>query len=318
MDRVEAHKIGLAAKRLTTFLAVMTLLIVVGGCSSQNGIGVTSPSPVGSTAVKPAGQVDESGTTTVGFTGFNASTLTVTINTVTASAVGQPYIDQGKIHLQILVDAFGNPVPCGTPGGTWERFDGAGGGLVISAGQTAHVTELDDLHSVNSKVNNAKCGDKICIRAQFVTGGGQTKVATHFSDPTPFEIICASACTLTQGFWKTHYPEDWPASVVSGGMTLGTVSYTAAQLESIFNTPVAGNGLISLAHQLIAAKLNIANGVSPSTIASAIASANSMIGGLVAPPVGSGSLAPGATGGLTTTLDNFNSGVTGPGHCPSE
>jgi hypothetical protein len=318
MDRVEAHKIRFAAGRLTTFLAVMGLAIFVVGCSSQNGIGVTAPSAVGSTALKPAGAVDESGTTTVGFTGFNASTLTVTINTATSSPVGQPYIDQGKIHLQILVDSSGNPVPCGTAGATWERIDGAGGGLVISGGHTAHVTDLDDLHSVNSNVNNAKCGDKICIRAQYVTGGGQTKVATHFSDPTPFEIICASACTLTQGFWKTHYPDEWPAVVISGGLTLGTVPYTATQLESIFNTPVGGNGLISLAHQLIAAKLNIANGVSSSTIASAMASADGMIGGLIVPPVGSGALAPSATGALTTTLDNFNSGVTGPGHCQSE
>ena len=120
-------------------------------------------------------------------------------------------------------------------------------------------------------------------------------------------------CTYTQGYWKNHTAA-WPV----GSLTLGTVNYTAAQLLAIFNQPAAGNGLISLAHQLIAAKLNIAQGATPTAaVNAAIASADAMIGGLVAPPIGAGSLAPGATSGLTTTLDNFNQGITGPGHCGS-
>jgi hypothetical protein len=78
---------------------------------------------------------------------------------------------------------------------------------------------------------------------------------------------------------------------------------------------VAGNGLISLAHQLIAAKLNVARGADGSTIASAIAAADALIGSLVVPPAGGGSLAPGTTSALVQTLDNYNSGLTGPGAC---
>lgn len=118
-------------------------------------------------------------------------------------------------------------------------------------------------------------------------------------------------CTYTQGFWKTH-PEAWPVA----NLTLGTVNYTAAQLMLIFNQPAAGNGLISLSHQLIAAKLNIAQGATPTAaVTAAIAAADAMIGALVVPPIGGGSLAPGATSGLTSTLDDFNQGITGPGHC---
>ena len=120
-------------------------------------------------------------------------------------------------------------------------------------------------------------------------------------------------CTYTQGYWKNH-TEVWPV----GNLTLGTVNYSAAQLLAIFNQPAAGNGLVSLAHQLIAAKLNIAQGaVPPAAVNAAIVSADAMIGALVAPPIGAGSLAPGATSGLTTMLDNFNQGITGPGHCGS-
>jgi len=81
---------------------------------------------------------------------------------------------------------------------------------------------------------------------------------------------------------------------------------------------VQGNGLVSLAHQLIAAKLNRATGASvPASVATAITNADAMIGGLVVPPVGSGFLSTSSTSSLTTTLDTYNNGDTpgGPPHC---
>ncbi len=119
-------------------------------------------------------------------------------------------------------------------------------------------------------------------------------------------------CTLTQGFWKTH-PLVWPSSCLP--MLLGTVSYTQAELLSIFGTPAAGNGLIFLAHQLIAAKLNICNGADPTPIAATIAAADALIDGLVVPPIGSGFLDPSSASGLTDTLDDYNSGLLGVPHC---
>jgi hypothetical protein len=100
-------------------------------------------------------------------------------------------------------------------------------------------------------------------------------------------------------------------------LTLGNPghSYTVAQLVSILQATPSGNGLISLAHQLITAKLNIAHGADGSAIASTIASADSLIGNLWVPPVNYGSLAPSATSALVTALNNYNTGVTGPGHC---
>jgi hypothetical protein len=121
---------------------------------------------------------------------------------------------------------------------------------------------------------------------------------------------CTTGCTFTQGYWKNHL-SDWPVD----SLTLGSVSYSSAQLLSIFGEPVAGNGLISLAHQLIAAKLNVANGASDAAIASTIAAADALIDSLQVPPVGAGYLEPSTTSGLTTTLDNYNKGIIGPGHC---
>jgi len=89
-------------------------------------------------------------------------------------------------------------------------------------------------------------------------------------------------------------------------------------LVTILSEPVRGNGLVSLAKQLIAAKLNQANGACvPTGVAAAISQADTLIGGRVAPPVGTGSLSPSVTSALTTILDNYNNGSApgGPAHC---
>ncbi len=140
-------------------------------------------------------------------------------------------------------------------------------------------------------------------------GDGNYDPANGVCEPLTLREV-PQGCTLTQGYWKNH-EEDWPVA----SLTLGTVSYTKAQLLSILKQPVKGNGLVSLAHQLIAAKLNIADGASDASIASSISSADVMIGSLSIPPVGSSKLATSSTSSLVSALDNFNTGVTGPGHC---
>jgi hypothetical protein len=121
----------------------------------------------------------------------------------------------------------------------------------------------------------------------------------------------ASDCTYTQGYWKNH-AEVWPTS----SMTLGTVTYTKTQLLAILNTPARGNGLVSMAHQMIATILNLVNGASiPPAQQAALNAAQAMIGSRVIPSIGTGSLAPSATSSYTQTLDNYNNGITGPGHC---
>jgi len=148
----------------------------------------------------------------------------------------------------------------------------------------------------------------------FVNGIARKQASASIS------VACkpSDGCTFTFGFWKTHYPEAWPAEVLANGLALGSVTYTAAQLEDIFNEPPAGNGLISLAHQLIGAKINIASGADASSIQSSIDAADALIGGLVVPPVGSGFLSPDDTSDLNDALTDYNEGLTGPGHCEEE
>lgn len=147
----------------------------------------------------------------------------------------------------------------------------------------------------------------------FAVTNFQTNIGQHEGSSFVECAVPGGGCVRTQGFWKNH-ASAWPVT----SLTLGTTIYTQAQLLSILNQPVQGNGLVSLSHQLIAAKLNAASGASvPVSVQTAIASADALIGGLVVPPVGSGVLAPASTSALNTTLDQYNQGLTpgGPSHC---
>ncbi len=121
-------------------------------------------------------------------------------------------------------------------------------------------------------------------------------------------------CTLTLGFWKKH-PEDW-THVPSMG--LGANEYSRVQLLAILNTPAKGNGLVSLAHQLIAAKLNeLLGALPPPQVSAVVQQADAMIGARSIPPVGLGALRPSDVSRWVRALDAFNGGRVGPAHCPS-
>jgi hypothetical protein len=127
-------------------------------------------------------------------------------------------------------------------------------------------------------------------------------------------------CTFTQGYWKNH----GSGACHSGNnadvwcvtqLTLGTVVYSKDQLCAILNTPAKGNGLLSLAHQLIAAKLNAACGGADCD-GTDITTADGFIGSKIIPPVGSASVKPkDLPAGLVTALDNFNNGIGCAQHC---
>lgn len=129
-------------------------------------------------------------------------------------------------------------------------------------------------------------------------------------------------CTRTQGYWGSS-----PAGqarliqlVGMSGMMLGSVNYTAAQLDDILDQPSGGNALLILAKQLIAAKLNVLNGADDSEIDDEIDMADGLIGSRVIPPVGSDTVSPASALGQQMTqvagvLDDFNNGQLNVPHC---
>ncbi len=162
------------------------------------------------------------------------------------------------------------------------------------------------------------CGTEYMFRA--FSHGNADFGRSPFTTPTagstlPCDEEEGGGCTFTQGYWKTHdgspNADVWPVD----SLTLGAVSYSQEELSLIFDTAVKGNGLTALAHQLTAAKLNIANGADASAICDSVAAADALIGGLVVPAVGSGYLSSASTSALVDDLASFNEGTTGPGHC---
>jgi hypothetical protein len=249
---------------------------------------------------------------------------------VTAGPSGAPagfYIDWMK---KSDYDALGGwPSDNGTPGYAYCVFDGVPTlnmtsgveSFNLAPGQSVRVV-LGDLFDETGVYTNYT--DEMLASSQYVlrirAEGDLNAGSSAFSQNYLLTTTAGNNCTFTVGYWKTHGAgachsgtnlNTWPVST----LTLGTVSYTAAELCAILNTPAAGNGLISLAHQLIAAKLSIANGADATSIASTIAAADALIGSLVVPPIGGGFLSPGSTSGYTSTLTQYNNGLLGPTHC---
>jgi hypothetical protein len=253
------------------------------------------------------------------------------------------YVDAG--YFQVILDVQAGQV--GTPDGfelqwmTWSDYAALGGWPTAANHPALHRSVFTGDPTLNPDPGAAswRLAPDEAIEVQVGDFFDETGLLTNYADPlhdgTDFvfravplgststagfsQTILAGtpkAPECTQGFWKNHY-ELWPMSCFP--MYLGSVAYTPAQILAIYNTPAVGNGLISLAHQLATVKLNICNGSDPTNIMADIAAADAMIGALVVPSVGGGSLAPGGTSSLTDRLDKFNNGfISGVANCPTK
>jgi len=120
--------------------------------------------------------------------------------------------------------------------------------------------------------------------------------------------ITSTVCPQPQGDWKNN--PDWPVAE----LMLGTQPYSQSELVDILNMPVGkgknADASLILAKQLIAAKLNIANGVAASEeIQDSVDSADELIGSNTIPM----SVGPRTASGKHMTnvagfLESFNNG----------
>jgi len=194
--------------------------------------------------------------------------------------------------------------------------------FLLGPGEMATV-EIGDIFDetgvfTDSGSGEMSVGTEYAVRVRANGDGGLAGgnlVAPSRNSPTYFchtkRNAGLEACVHSQGYWKTH-ANAWPVS----SLKLGNVIYSKTQLFAIWNTPAAGNGLISLAHQLMAAKLNIlAGAVAPPLILGAVGTADALIGNLIIPPVGAGYLPPSVTSHLTDDLEEFNTEENGDIQC---
>ena len=173
------------------------------------------------------------------------------------------------------------------------------------------------------------------ITSQAVTGGFHPQPAVvldHDEGLVHINIPCVSGCTLTQGYWKTHsefcpapYDNTW-ALLPNGASTLAFLPYVDADGNpgtwySIFWTAPAGNVYYQLAHQYMAARLNILNGASSTTaVNTALAGAEAFFAQYT--PAEAAALAKTSTArqnalAWASTLGSYNEGTLagGPPHC---
>ena len=133
-----------------------------------------------------------------------------------------------------------------------------------------------------------------------------TPTATATPSATATPTPTSSGCVLAAGYWKNH--DQWPVNQLQ----LGNRTYNRQELQSILGQPLGHNYLVFLARLEIAAKLNIANGANGTCIEQTLAAADALIGNLVIPPVGNGSLrfTP-----YVRTLGLYNGGGLCAPHC---
>ncbi len=78
-------------------------------------------------------------------------------------------------------------------------------------------------------------------------------------------------CPVGQGYWKNT--PTWPVAQ----LMLGSQTYTQVEVLILLNTPPAGDASLILAHQLIAAKLNVAKGLDSTIVAGVITQGDAVL-----------------------------------------
>lgn len=134
------------------------------------------------------------------------------------------------------------------------------------------------------------------------------------------QVPCtASGCTLTQGYWKTHSRKG-PAPYDARWQNLGPLEEATPFFLSgktwydLFRTPVTGSPYLALAHQYMAAKLNVLAGASASALGDALATSEAFFAAST-PATALTAAQRAALQRLASLLDDFNGGRIGPGHC---
>jgi hypothetical protein len=171
-----------------------------------------------------------------------------------------------------------------------------------------------------------ECGEFDSINvASFTTNtNGDTDSDDH--TVTINVVGCdGGGCTLTPGYWKTH-SEMGPAPYDDNWANLGsqTLFFLSGQTYyEVLWTPPKGNAYYILARAYIAAQLNILHGADPTDAQAAFDEATGLFGiytpGDVAALKGkNGKETRAQFIALAETLDAYNNGLIGPGHCDED
>jgi hypothetical protein len=187
--------------------------------------------------------------------------------------------------------------------GTAAQVAPAAFGYTYAAGPYATCDATNTAYSVSNTATYAAPSGK--------TGSSSVVVGVR--------VPCSTGCTLTQGYWKTHsqegpapYDRRWK---LVGPLEEDTVFFLSGKTWiEVFRTPVRGSPYYALAHQYMAARLNVLAGASADALGGALASAEAFFAAN-GPATRLTAAQKAEVLALATLLDQFNSGKVGPGHC---
>jgi len=305
---------------------------------------VTCPYTITLTSV-PSASATNTATATLanipsGTTAFSSSAKTVTFGAPTTeideTITISDTVPAGAVctgtNTPVTGCTAGNPPPTGVPSGTLTAT-------------TSPYSKTFTYTRIIGPFQVADCGDhNVDNTAGFVTNDTGTlgSQSVHIVAHVP----CPTGCTLTQGYWKTHsirgpapFDPTWnqlpvlpyaPADsyVPLGGTAENLAFFYSGQTwyQVFWTSPKGGNAYYILAHQYMAAVLNLLKpnpATPPAAVTAALNSALALFQNALNTPLTIGSLSGGSATravwiSLASTLEAFNTGAIGPGHCTED
>lgn len=136
------------------------------------------------------------------------------------------------------------------------------GGSITTVPGTISFTATASTVSKTVTVNwpNSPLSKACTVTGSAVLTASGSLVPITFNSASSLELNCGgTGCPATIGFWKNEKKHPFPNSVETSGLTIGGVTYSASELQTILNNN-GGNAVTILGKQLVGALLNIAAG----------------------------------------------------------
>jgi len=160
-------------------------------------------------------------------------------------------------------------------------------------------------------------GTSNVVKLEIILGPEGTRVGSGAIDNIKFCYgTSVYGCTRTQGYWKNHasdskhYDATWAKVGESTMFFKSGVTY-----YSILGVQPRGNAYYTLAHQYVAATLNMKVASAPTAVVTAYNQATTFFNTYTPAQVAGDKNLHNQATKLAGILDDYNNGKTGPGHC---
>jgi hypothetical protein len=250
------------------------------------------------------------------YTNFNDALAVFELieNQITANSITNNYAFFGQVTANFAVDAT-KILPLNPNAPTPFDFTFTPGGDFDWMATVTTLTFLDaSLENVSVNLNFANS-----MVSSYHGPAGTTTFSGSGLYPSTLPLSeipppSTGKCPQPQGYWKNN-PASWPVN----SLTLGSQTYSKTELLKILGAPGGSDAGQILAVQVIATKLNLANGSDPAPISATVTHADSLLAGFsgklpykVKPSTASGKAM--TSDGIT--LESYNKQLLTPGCTP--